>query len=92
MHDTQVHRRLLRDDGRGVREPLNETGTTGLGLVITGTQRVTLDTVANSPILQKWNTRRLTFQPLLSFTPLTTSVQEYIQNNEVLFSALQQPV
>ena len=31
-----VHRRLLHDDSRGVGEPLNETGTTGLGLVITG--------------------------------------------------------
>ena len=32
----QVHRRLLFDDRRGVGEPLNETGTSGHGLVITG--------------------------------------------------------
>jgi hypothetical protein len=34
--DVQVHRRCLHDDHRGVGEPLNETGTSGLGLVITG--------------------------------------------------------
>lgn len=87
-----VHRRLLHDDSRGVGEPLNETGTTGLGLVVTGTQRVTLDTVANSPLLHKWNTRRLTFPPTLSFTPLAGSVQDYINNNVVLYSALNEPL
>ena len=48
--------------------------------------------MANSPILHKWNTRRLNFAPLLSFTPLTSAPQEYIQANKVLYSALQQPV
>jgi hypothetical protein len=110
-----VHRRLLYDDNRGVGEPLNETGVSGLGLVVTGligtafkfinictciivlfytsgTQRVLLDTVDNSPLLHRWNTRRLTFAPLLSFTPLTMSPQEYIASNNVLYSALTRPV
>lgn len=87
-----VHRRLLHDDNRGVAEALNETGTSGLGLVVTGTQRITLDTVANSAILHKWNTRRLTFAPLLSFTPLTSSPQEYISSYPTVYSALQEPL
>ena len=40
FHAPQVHRRTLHDDNRGVDEPLNETGTSGLGLVVTGAPRV----------------------------------------------------
>lgn len=87
-----VHRRLLADDGRGVGEPLNETGTTGLGLVTTGIQRISLDTAANSPILHKWNTRALNFQPLLSFTPLTGTPQQWLQSKKPSYSALVQPL
>lgn len=32
----QVHRRLLHDDGKGIGDPLNETGVSGKGLIARG--------------------------------------------------------
>ena len=57
-----------------------------------GTQYVTLDTAANTPIQHKWNTRRLTFPPQLSFTPLQGTPQQFIAANQVIYTALNTPV
>ena len=49
----QVHRRLLYDDSRGVREPLNEPGINGKGLIIRGKYLLILDTVTILHILRE---------------------------------------
>ena len=64
----QVHRRLLYDDGRGVREPLNEPGINGKGLIIRGKHLLILDTVDNSAYTQRMMAEELMMIPELSFT------------------------
>uniref|UniRef100_A0AAR2JS97 Alpha-mannosidase n=1 Tax=Pygocentrus nattereri TaxID=42514 RepID=A0AAR2JS97_PYGNA len=65
--EIMLHRRLLRDDYRGVGEPLSEPGEFGNGLVVRGRLLLTLtppETAADShrPLAQG-----LVLQPLLSF-------------------------
>ena len=64
----QVHRRLLYDDSRGVREPLNEPGIDGKGLIIRGKHLLILDTVENSAYTQRMMAEELMMIPELSFT------------------------
>jgi len=89
-----VHRRTLYDDHRGVGEPINETGATGpkgkfgLGLVVTGVQRVTFDIPANSSRLRRQHQDRLTFQPHYHFTPLRGSITDWIKTHNTVYRGL----
>ena len=59
--------------GRGVGEPLNETGLDGNGLIIRGTHRLSLDTAAAAPAQRRAALGDLAFPPLKLFAPLGAS-------------------
>ena len=50
---SQLHRRTIVDDRRGVGEPLNEPGVNGKGLIIRGRHVVIVDNVENSTIYHR---------------------------------------
>jgi len=89
-----VHRRTLYDDHRGVAEPINETGASGpkgkygLGLVVTGIQRITLDAPLNSSHLRRKHQDRLTFQPHFHFTPFRGTINDWIKSHKMVYSGL----
>jgi lysosomal alpha-mannosidase len=61
-----VHRRLLYDDARGVREPLNETAF-GEGLVVRGKHYLIVETPAESAAYHRIGSQRLYMHPLATF-------------------------
>ncbi|KAL5505251.1 hypothetical protein EMCRGX_G006653 [Ephydatia muelleri] len=75
--ELMVHRRLLCDDWRGVDQPLNETGATGRGLVITGRHMAVLDTIGNSPSLHRLLAKTIMLPPIYAFTPSSQSYSDY---------------
>ena len=72
-----VHRRLLRDDGRGVSEPLNETGLDGQGLIITGRHLVSLVKTSQAARTARVIQNALFQSPHVSYAPLSGSIPQY---------------
>jgi len=79
----------LDDDGRGVGEALNETGLDGKGLIITGTHFVSLIAQEYTSIVTREAQTRIFMPPHVSYSPLTTSVSDYVNNHNVAVSYLQ---
>ena len=69
----QLHRRMLKDDKRGVGEPLNETGQFGEGLIIRGKHFVLVDNIDKSSTAHRLMAEQLFLAPRLSFNPSTTT-------------------
>jgi len=88
-----VHRRCLHDDGRGVGEPLNETGQFGDGLIIRGKHLVLLDNYVNSTVYQRLLGEMLMLEPMQAFMPSTDSPSDYMEKyfTDVRYSAYAAP-
>lgn len=83
-----IHRRLLEDDGKGVGEPLNETGPDGQGLVSRGKHYVVVDTVANSAKAHRELAQKVFLAPWMSFTDSSMSQQQWSANFKTNWSGL----
>ena len=75
---SQVHRRCLYDDGRGVGEPLNETGQFGDGLIIRGKHVVLLDNIENSTLYHRLVAEGLMIEPVHGVQPSTDSPSDIV--------------
>ncbi|XP_014672953.1 PREDICTED: lysosomal alpha-mannosidase-like [Priapulus caudatus] len=83
-----VHRRLLEDDHWGVGEPLNETGSDGLGLVARGKHYVILESGERSAHAYRELALRTQMAPWMSFTASDMSQQTWAQNYKTNWTGL----
>ncbi|XP_029636473.1 lysosomal alpha-mannosidase [Octopus sinensis] len=75
--ELMLHRRLLFDDGRGVGEPLNETGVDGHGLIIRGKHLLYVDTKENSTVFHRHQAIENFLHPTIAFAELKMSPKEW---------------
>ena len=86
--EIMLHRRLLVDDKRGVREPLNETGILGKGLIVRGKLCLTLAPPKSSAALHRELGEKLFLEPVLTFAPTSLTFKQWTSQFNSLHSGL----
>jgi lysosomal alpha-mannosidase len=82
-----VHRRLLCDDLRGVKEPLNETAY-GEGLVVRGKQLLIVEAPATSALVHRVSAQNMYMHPLATYSLIQQTYADYSAAYRQTWSAL----
>jgi lysosomal alpha-mannosidase len=82
-----IHRRTLNDDGRGVREPLNETAF-GQGLVVRGRHFLIVEPPASSAVYHRVGSQNLYMHPIATFALPQSTYANYSATYRQTWSAL----
>ena len=78
-HISQVHRRTLYDDKRGVGEPINETGQYGDGLIVRGSHVLLFDTINASTVYHRLIGESLMLKPEYMFIEDTGTPSAFME-------------
>lgn len=87
-----VHRRTLMDDGRGVGQPINETGLSGNGLITTGIHYLSLAPTSEIAAVTRPLQSRVYSYLHQAYAPLTTTVSKWLSNHNTQFTAINTPL
>lgn len=82
--ELMLHRRLLRDDSRGVEEPLDESGSNQKGLVVKGTVFLAFETIEQSASVYRDLARRVYNEPLVTFSLESNEILRYLSGYSAL--------
>ena len=86
--EIMLHRRLLRDDQRGVGEALNEPGTTGKGLVVRGKLSVILAPPEDSAALHRVLGEEMLLSPIIAFSQNSLTVKQWLSKYQTVRDSL----
>jgi hypothetical protein len=83
-----VHRRLTKDDGRGVGEPLSEPGADGKGLIVSGITTVVLGPTAGAAAAARFGQNAIFAPYHVSLAPMESEIKDYVASHSTALTFL----